>query len=121
MFGLGVTELLIILVAILVLFGAGKLPSVMGDVGKGLSEFKKGLAGLPEEEKEAPKAEAAPKVVKATAAKKPAAKKAAPKKTAAKATAKKATATKKPAAKKTAAKKPAANKPAAKKSTKKTS
>ena len=121
MFGLGVTELLIILVAILVLFGAGKLPSVMGDVGKGLSEFKKGLAGLPEEEKEAPKAEAAPKVVKATAAKKPAAKKAAPKKTAAKATAKKATATKKPAAKKTAAKKPAAKKPAAKKSTKKTS
>lgn len=47
MFGLGITELLIIGVLILVLFGAGKLPKVMEDLGKGISAFKDG-AGIGE-------------------------------------------------------------------------
>lgn len=45
MFGLGQWEILIILVIVLVVFGAGKLPSVMSDLGKGVSEFKKSLKG----------------------------------------------------------------------------
>lgn len=43
MFGLGLTEILVILVLVLILFGAGKLPTVMADMGKGLNAFKKGL------------------------------------------------------------------------------
>jgi sec-independent protein translocase protein TatA len=41
--GLGVTELLLILVIVLVLFGASKLTKTMGDVGKGVRAFKEGL------------------------------------------------------------------------------
>ena len=45
MFGsLGSTELIIVLVVVLIVFGAGKLPSVMRDLGKGVSEFKKAQA-----------------------------------------------------------------------------
>ncbi len=43
MFGLGHTELLIILVLVLIIFGAGKLPQVGGALGKGLRNFKKGI------------------------------------------------------------------------------
>lgn len=42
---LGTTELLLILVLALILFGPGKLPDVGKAVGKAISEFKKGLAG----------------------------------------------------------------------------
>ncbi|MDP9196662.1 MAG: twin-arginine translocase TatA/TatE family subunit [Pseudomonadota bacterium] len=45
MFGLGLTEILLVLVLVLILFGAGKLPRVMGDIGKGLRSFKSGLQG----------------------------------------------------------------------------
>ncbi|MBF0445404.1 MAG: twin-arginine translocase TatA/TatE family subunit [Magnetococcales bacterium] len=48
MFGLGATELIIILVIVLVVFGAGKLPKVMKDMGKGVKSFKDAMA---EEEK----------------------------------------------------------------------
>ncbi|MBM3579465.1 MAG: twin-arginine translocase TatA/TatE family subunit [Alphaproteobacteria bacterium] len=44
----GMGELLLILVIVFVLFGAGKLPQVMGDIGKGIKSLKKGLK---EEEK----------------------------------------------------------------------
>lgn len=40
---LGMGELLLILVIVFVLFGAGKLPQVMGDIGKGVKSLKKGL------------------------------------------------------------------------------
>ncbi len=39
---IGAGQLLIILVIILVLFGAGKLPQVMSDLGKGLKSFREG-------------------------------------------------------------------------------
>lgn len=49
MFGLGFTEILVILVLVLILFGAGKLPSVMGDLGKGLKSFKDEMDGKAKE------------------------------------------------------------------------
>ncbi|MFO7767027.1 MAG: twin-arginine translocase TatA/TatE family subunit [Pelovirga sp.] len=43
MFGLGTQELLIILVLVMIIFGAGKLPQVGSSLGKGLRNFKKGM------------------------------------------------------------------------------
>jgi sec-independent protein translocase protein TatA len=43
--GLSLWHLLIVLVVILVIFGAGKLPRVMGDLGRGIRSFKQGLDG----------------------------------------------------------------------------
>ena len=43
MFGLGTQELIIILVIILVIFGAGKLPQIGGALVKGIRDFKKGM------------------------------------------------------------------------------
>jgi sec-independent protein translocase protein TatA len=43
MFGLGATELLIILALVLVLFGAGKLPQLGRGLGEGIRNFKSGL------------------------------------------------------------------------------
>jgi len=41
MFGIGVPELVIILVVALVIFGPGKLPEIGGALGKGIRDFKK--------------------------------------------------------------------------------
>ncbi len=43
MFGLGTTELIIVLVLVLVIFWAGKLPEIGGALGKGLRNFKKSV------------------------------------------------------------------------------
>lgn len=39
--GIGMPELLVILVIILIIFGAGKLPEIGGAIGKGIKNFKK--------------------------------------------------------------------------------
>ncbi len=39
--GLGMPELIIILVIILIIFGAGKLPEIGAGLGKGIQNFKK--------------------------------------------------------------------------------
>ena len=52
MFGLGLPEVLIILVIALVVFGPSRLPSVGKSLGEGIRGFKKGLRdSLPEEKK----------------------------------------------------------------------
>lgn len=48
--GLSFGHIIIVLLVVLVLFGAlgrGKIPQVMGDLGKGLKSFKDGLKGEP--------------------------------------------------------------------------
>ena len=50
MFDMGVGELLVVLVVVLLVFRPGRLPEVMGSLGKGLQEFKKGLHEPPEVE-----------------------------------------------------------------------
>lgn len=42
---LGPTELIIILVIVLVLFGVGRLSKIGSELGSGIREFRKGLGG----------------------------------------------------------------------------
>jgi len=51
MFGLGVPELVVILVIALLVFGPGRLPEIGGALGKGIRDFKKGFDGSDEEAK----------------------------------------------------------------------
>ena len=51
---IGIWELLLILAIVFVLFGAGKLPQVMADLGKGVRGLKQGLK---DEQKEGQKEE----------------------------------------------------------------
>mgnify|MGYP002629027626 CR=1 FL=1 len=41
-FALGPTEIIVILVIVLLLFGGRKIPELMKGIGKGINEFKKG-------------------------------------------------------------------------------
>jgi len=41
--GVSVWQILIILLIVLLLFGAGRLPTLMGDLAKGIKSFKSGL------------------------------------------------------------------------------
>jgi sec-independent protein translocase protein TatA len=50
MFGLGYQELLIILVIVLVLFGANRLPELARSLGSSMKEFKKGMHEANKEE-----------------------------------------------------------------------
>ena len=51
-FNLGPTELIIILVIVIILFGAGRISKIAGELGQGIREFRKGLSS---EEKPAEK------------------------------------------------------------------
>jgi sec-independent protein translocase protein TatA len=50
MFGLGVPELMVILVIALVVFGPSKLPQIGSGLGKAIRDFKKGVTGGDDEE-----------------------------------------------------------------------
>ncbi len=49
--GIGFINILVVLFIVLILFGAGKLPKVMGDLGKGIRSFREGLKGEEAENK----------------------------------------------------------------------
>jgi sec-independent protein translocase protein TatA len=56
MFGnIGATEIILIVLVILLLFGAKKIPELARGIGKGMSEFKKGLKDVENEIKETDK------------------------------------------------------------------
>ncbi|MCH7772905.1 MAG: twin-arginine translocase TatA/TatE family subunit [Bacteroidetes bacterium] len=58
MFGnLGAGEIILILLVVLILFGAKKIPELAKGLGKGMSEFKKGLKEVENEIKDADKKE----------------------------------------------------------------
>jgi sec-independent protein translocase protein TatA len=67
MFGIGMPELIIILVIVLIIFGAGKLPDIGAGMGKAIQNFKGATADsekkVPEkieEQKDAPNSGSAP-------------------------------------------------------------
>jgi len=51
MFGLGVPELVVILVVALLIFGPGRLPEIGGALGRGIRDFKRGFDGSEDEQK----------------------------------------------------------------------
>jgi len=61
--GFSIWHWIVVLLIVLVLFGAGKLPQVMGDVAKGIKNFK---AGLKDEEEDGEANKPAPPPAAAT-------------------------------------------------------
>ncbi|MEM6476580.1 MAG: twin-arginine translocase TatA/TatE family subunit [Pseudomonadota bacterium] len=53
--GIGIWQILIVALVVLVLFGRGRISEMMGDFGKGISSFKKGMT---EEEEGTPASKA---------------------------------------------------------------
>ena len=51
MFGLGMPELLVILVIVVIVFGAGKLPEIGSGIGQGIKNFKKATRDADKQEK----------------------------------------------------------------------
>jgi sec-independent protein translocase protein TatA len=60
MFGLGVTELLLILAIVLIIFGAGKLPELGEGLGRGIRNFRRSVKA-PDEIDVTPRDEEDPK------------------------------------------------------------
>lgn len=50
MFGLGVPELLILLAIVIVLFGAGRISKIAGEIGSGLRSLRENLAEKSEDD-----------------------------------------------------------------------
>lgn len=48
---IGIWQIAIVVILVVLLFGRGKISSLMGDVAKGIKSFKKGMATDPNEEK----------------------------------------------------------------------
>ena len=46
MLGLGFTELIVILVIVLIIFGAGRLPELGDGIGRGIRNFRKAIKSL---------------------------------------------------------------------------
>jgi sec-independent protein translocase protein TatA len=51
-YGLGATELVIVLVILLILFGGSRLPSLAKGLGESIRSFKQGVSEEPEEKKD---------------------------------------------------------------------
>ncbi len=67
----GPLQIILVVLLALVFFGRGRISEMMGDVGKGISSFKKGLADENEAIKPAPRIEAAPTTIEVEAEKTP--------------------------------------------------
>jgi sec-independent protein translocase protein TatA len=50
MFDIGPTEVIIILVIVVLLFGVGRISQIAGELGQGIRAFREGLQGEPEQE-----------------------------------------------------------------------
>lgn len=59
-FGLGTTEIILIVLVVLLLFGGKKIPELMRGVGKGVKSFKDGIQGMDEDLKDVSKDPSAP-------------------------------------------------------------
>jgi sec-independent protein translocase protein TatA len=67
MFGLGgIGHWVILALVVLVLFGRGRISEMMGDFGKGINSFKKGLSEGEEVKPQAPASQIPPPVTQAT-------------------------------------------------------
>lgn len=52
--GLSVWQILIVAVLVVLLFGRGRISDLMGDMGKGITSFRKGLKDADADKKDAP-------------------------------------------------------------------
>ncbi len=52
---LGPTELILIFLIVLLIFGANRIPEIAKGLGRGIRDFKKGMSGLDEEDKTPPR------------------------------------------------------------------
>ncbi|HVN96920.1 MAG TPA: twin-arginine translocase TatA/TatE family subunit [Syntrophorhabdaceae bacterium] len=57
MFGLGMPELIVILIIVILVFGAGRISDIGGAIGKGIRNFKKSMNEPPEIDVTPPKDE----------------------------------------------------------------
>jgi len=57
MFGIGMPELIVILIIILIIFGAGKLPEIGAGMGKAIRNFKSATSEPEKKEEESKKIE----------------------------------------------------------------
>tara|TARA_Y100000590_G_scaffold439455_1_gene563500 strand:+ start:3728 stop:3928 length:201 start_codon:yes stop_codon:yes gene_type:complete len=51
---IGFWQIAIVVVLVVLLFGRGKISSLMGDVAKGIKSFKKGMADTPDQNNQSP-------------------------------------------------------------------
>ncbi|MFH1161628.1 MAG: twin-arginine translocase TatA/TatE family subunit [bacterium] len=56
-FGLGTTEIILIVLVVLLLFGGRKIPELMKGIGKGFKSFKDGMHGMEDDLKDPSKKE----------------------------------------------------------------